>query len=82
MKFKVGDIVMVKNPLYSIPDSMYANDDMKKLAGKKVKIIKVESYPRPINYVYRIEEDHSHYVWVDDFFEEFDQMDILLEDLC
>lgn len=63
MKYKVGDVVKVKDSL-SEGDNYgeYVNEDMEKFAGKKVTISKIDGS------FYFIKEDSGIWTWTDDMF--------------
>lgn len=72
MKYKVGDVVKVREDLKAGKDfgRLCVCNEMAKLAGKLVTISSVNG---GIDDDYHIEEDDGEYYWIDDFFENDDE---------
>lgn len=70
MKYKVGDIVKVREDLQEGCGigNFFVNSDMVELAGKLVTISSVNDDDN-----YHIEEDGETYYWINDFFEDDDE---------
>lgn len=63
MKYKVGDVVMVKKPLPKDNGcEVFVNDDMEKFAGQEVTISKINDG------FYSIKENDSAWIWTDSMF--------------
>lgn len=68
MKYKVGDVVKVREDLKeaSMIRDVYVNSEMEELAGKLVTICRVDID----NCLYSIEEDDERHFWISEFFED------------
>lgn len=72
MKYEAGDKVRIRKDLKKGDNfELWVDDEMEKLAGKKVTIIKVFRTLTSVRY--NIDKDRGFYSWTEDMFEDFEK---------